>query len=120
MLINILSKRTGVSIHTLRYYESRGLIKGNPDNDIKSNNYKIYDEDTLEIIEFINEAKEVGFTLTEIKSLLDSWTNNRLSLEKKKAIIFDKIKEVEAKIHQLKQVRKKLLTVIKDIDNGDC
>ena len=50
MLINELSKRTGVSIPTLRYYENYGLFKGVSDENIKTNNYKDYDESIFEKI----------------------------------------------------------------------
>ena len=43
MLINELSKRTGVSVHTIRYYENLGLIQGVTDINVKTNNYKNYD-----------------------------------------------------------------------------
>lgn len=85
MLINELSKRTGVSIHTLRFYENYGLFKGVSNENVKSNNYKNYDESIVEKIEIIKGAKEVGFTLSEIKKLLESWYNKRLSVEKNRS-----------------------------------
>src|SRR5690606_28488485 len=120
MLINELSKRTGLSIHTLRYYENYGLFEGQTDQKIKTNNYKDYDESVVEKVEIIKGAKEAGFTLSEIKILLNSWFDKRLSVEKKKEIVNAKISEIDAKVHQLKQVRKLLLEAIKDIENGDC
>lgn len=120
MLINELSKRTGLSIHTLRYYENYGLFKGVSDEKVKTNNYKHYDESLVEKIELIKEAKEIGFTLSEIKGLLDSWFNKRLSIGKKVDVLNAKIKEIDAKISQLKQVRKFLVNGIKDVENGDC
>lgn len=120
MLINELSKRTGVSIPTLRYYENYGLFKGVSDEKVKTNNYKDYDESIVEKIEIIVGAKEVGFTLSEIKNLVDSWYNKRLSVEKKIEVVNKKVNEVDAKIRQLKQVKKLLVEAIKDIENGDC
>ena len=120
MLINELSKRTGLSIHTLRYYENYGLFKGTTDEKVKTNNYKQYDESLVEKIELIVEAKAIGFTLSEIKDLLDSWFNKRLSIEKKVDILEGKIKEIDGKIRQLKQVRKFLVDGIVDVKNGDC
>lgn len=120
MLINELSKRTGLSIHTLRYYENYGLFKGKVDEKVKTNNYKHYDESLVEKIELIIEAKEIGFTLSEIKKLLDSWHSKKLSIEKKVEILELKIKEIDGKIHQLKQVRKFLVDGINDVKNGDC
>lgn len=120
MLINELSKRTGLSIHTLRYYENYGLFRGVTDEKVKTNNYKQYDENLVEKIELIKEAKEIGFTLSEIKKLLDSWYNKKLSIEKKVEVLELKIKEIDEKVSQLKQVRKFLVDGINDVRNGDC
>ncbi len=120
MLINELSKRTGLSIHTLRYYENYGLFKGRADENVKTNTYKHYDESLVEKIELIKEAKEIGFTLSEIKELLDSWFNKELSVKTKVAVLESKIKEIDGKIRQLKQVRKFLVDGIDDVRNGDC
>lgn len=120
MLINELSKRTGLSIHTLRYYENYGLFKGVTNEKIKTNNYKQYDENLVEKIELIREAKEIGFTLSEIKGLLDNWFNKRLPVDRKVEILNAKIDEIDIKIRQLKQVRKFLVDGIKDVQNGDC
>lgn len=120
MLINELSKRSGVSIHTLRYYENLGLIQGETDETVTSNNYKNYDESLLEKLEFIKEAKEVGFPLSEIKKMLDGWYGGTLSVEDQLKIVDAKISEVDEKISQLKQAKKRLIAVKKDIENGNC
>lgn len=120
MLINELSKRTGVSIHTLRYYENYGLISGRSDETVKSNNYKQYDEILVEKVEWIVQAKKAGFTLSEIKRSLNDWFNNKLPASKKIEIVQKKIGEVDVKIRELKQVRKFLVQSIKDVENGDC
>ena len=120
MLINELSKRSGVSTHTLRYYENLGLIHGVTDETVKSNNYKQYDESLIEKLELIKEAKEVGFSLSEIKKMLDSWYSGTLSIEDQVNIVEAKIKEVDAKIDQLKGVKKLLNEVKKDILKGNC
>lgn len=120
MLINELSKRTGVSIHTLRYYENYGLIAGKTDDNVKSNKYKQYDEIVIEKIVWIVESKKAGFTLAEIRKSMDDWYNNRLSVSKKVEIVQMKIEEVDTKIKELKKVRKFLVNAIKDVENGDC
>lgn len=120
MLINELSKRTGVSIATLRYYENYGLFKGVSDESVKSNNYKNYDESLLEKIAMIKGAKEAGFPLAEIKNLLEVWYSKRFSIEKKVEVVNKKIGEIEDKIRDLKQVKKLLVDCIEDIKNGNC
>ena len=71
-------------------------------------------------MEMIKAAKEGGFTLAEIKNLLDSWYSKSLSMEKKVAIVTNKISEIDNKIRQLKEVKNLLSDCILDIENGNC
>lgn len=120
MLINELSKRTGVSIHTLRFYENKGLIEGTQDESVKSNNYKNYNETHVERIEAIKEAQEAGFTLLEIKTLLEKWYSGNFTKDEQLRFFDAKIKEVETKIQQLKQMKKRLEEVKEEIREGEC
>lgn len=120
MLISELAKQTGVTVHTLRYYENYGLFKGETDNTVLTNNYKQYDESLVEMIQLIKEAKEIGFTLSEIKDLLEDWFNNQLSEEKKIEVLNIKIKEIDLKIKQFKRVKKMLVEGIQDVKDGKC
>lgn len=120
MLINELSKKTGVSIHTIRFYENKGLIQGVMNEDVKTNNYRSYDESHVERISVIKEAKEVGFTLSEIKVLLDKWYRGTFSKEDQLRFFEAKINEVDNKISQLKKIKRRLEKVIKDIERGEC
>jgi DNA-binding transcriptional MerR regulator len=120
MLINELSKKTGVSIHTIRFYENKGLIQGVTNECVKTNNYKNYDDSHVERISVIKEAQEVGFTLSEIKTLLDKWYSGTFPKEEQLKFFNIKINEVDIKIRQLKQIKKRLEDVKKEIDNGDC
>jgi MerR family Zn(II)-responsive transcriptional regulator of zntA len=120
MLISELAKRTGVTIHTLRYYENYGLFRGEKNEAVKTNNYKKYDESLIEKIQLIKEAKEIGFTLSEIKELLDDWFNNQLSKGKKVEALKIKIIEIDSKIKQFKRVKKMLIEGIQDVKDGKC
>ncbi len=120
MLINELSKRSGVTVHTLRYYENIGLIQGKVNEAVKSNNYKDYDEQLLERIEMIKEAKEAGFTLAEIRHLLDRLYSGNFPETEQLQLVDAKIREVEAKITQLRQVKELLEQIKQDIRNGGC
>lgn len=120
MLINELSKRTGVAIHTIRFYENKGLIEASTDESVKSNNYKNYDDNHVERIETIKEAQEAGFTLSEIKTLLEKWFSGNFTKAEQIKFFDAKIKEVDGKISQLKQMKKRLEAVKKEIDSGSC
>ena len=61
------AERAGVSVPTLRYYESRGLICSSR----TSGNRRIYRRDTLRIIAFIRTAQRLGVSLEEIRQALE-------------------------------------------------
>lgn len=120
MLINELSKKTGVSIHTIRFYENKGLIESSTNKSVKTNNYRNYDESHVERIETIKEAQEAGFTLSEIKTLLEKWYSGKFLKDEQLAFFDTKIKEIENKIAQLQQMKDRLEEVKKDIEKGEC
>lgn len=113
MLINELSKKTGVSSHTIRFYEKSGLIKGKRDENNKSNNYFHYNEEAVEKLFFINEAKSVGFTIKEIAQMIDAWYTNKFTRKEKIALLDEKLISLEKKLKEIK-VMKKLISEFKD------
>lgn len=120
MLINELSKITNVSTHTIRYYEKFGLIKGSRKLGVKSNNYFYYDEETVYKLQLIRDAKSIGFSLQEIKHLLDAWYTNKLSLTKKLAVLDEKLQVIDEKIKQLKEMKKLIAAFKVDIITDAC
>lgn len=120
MLINELSKKTGISIHTIRFYENKGLIQGSENENVTSNNYKNYDDSHIERLEVIKEAQEAGFTLSEIKTLLEKWYGGNFTKEEQLDFFNSKIIEIETKIRQLKHAKKRLEEVRKSIEKGEC
>jgi DNA-binding transcriptional MerR regulator len=120
MLINELSKKTGVSPHTIRFYEKSGLIEGKQDKNIKSNNYYHYDEVTIEKLEFINDAKSVGFTIKEIGQIINAWYNRKYTKKQKLEILEDKLKSLELKMKEVKEMKKQILQFKDDVLNDRC
>jgi MerR family copper efflux transcriptional regulator len=120
MLINELSKKTGISSHTIRFYEKSGLIKGMRKDDVKSNNYFHYDDETVEKLEFINDAKSVGFTINEIGQIIDAWYNNKFSKKEKLSILDDKIIALEIKLKEIKEMKKLIIQFKEDILKDRC
>jgi MerR family Zn(II)-responsive transcriptional regulator of zntA len=120
MLINELSKKTGISAHTIRYYEKSGLIEGKQDESVKSNNYLHYDDVTVEKLEFISDAKSVGFTIKEIGQIIDAWYNQKYSKEQKLYILNDKLVSLEQKMKEIKEMKKQLLQFKDDVINDRC
>ncbi|MFH6937501.1 MerR family transcriptional regulator [Flavobacterium sp. FlaQc-30] len=118
MLINELSKKTGLSIHTIRYYENLGMIKGLTNEEVKSNNYKNYDDNVVERLEIIIEAREVGFTLAEIKKILTTWFESTDSKPETLELFQSKIKEIDDKMKYFKQTKKLLEKVCEKLESN--
>ena len=68
MIVNELALKSSVPAHVIRYYSRIGLLKPsrNPEN-----GYKLFRNDDVRILHFIRQAKDLGFTLNEISSLLE-------------------------------------------------
>ena len=113
MLINELSKRTGLSAHTIRFYEKSGLIEGKQDDSVTSNNYFHYDEVSVEKLEFISDAKSVGFTIKEIGQIINAWYNNTYTKEQKLEILAEKLVSLEQKMKEIKEMKKLLLLIVR-------
>jgi len=120
MLINELSKKTGISAHTIRFYEKSGLIEGKQNEAIKSNNYFHYNEVTVEKLAFISEAKSVGFTIKEIGQIIDTWYNKKYTKKQKLKILDDKLISLEQKLKEMKEMKKKIFLLKEDVVNNRC
>lgn len=120
MLISELSRQTGVAVHTIRFYENKGLIQGIENENVKTNNYKSYDESHIERIGIIKEAQDAGLTLSEIKTMLESWYSGNFFTNEQHNFFTGKIKEIDSKIDQLQKMKKRLQEVVKSIEKGKC
>jgi MerR family transcriptional regulator, copper efflux regulator len=100
MLMGELSKKTGVSKDTIRFYEKLGLIVGST-REAGTRLYKEYGPETVERLAMITQGKGLGFTLSEIKQLLDDWGSGALSKR-------DQIQVIERKIEEIVEKREKL------------
>lgn len=120
MLINELAKRTGITAHTIRFYEKSGLIKGKRDENVTSNKYFHYDEESVEKLELIRDAKSVGFTISEIGQLMDAWYNNKMTVDEKIAVLDEKLLSIDERIIQLKDMKKLLSQFKADVMTESC
>jgi len=120
MLINELSKRTGISTHTIRFYEKSGLIEGKQDETVTSNNYFHYDDVTVEKLEFIVDAKSVGFTIKEIGHIIDAWYNEKFTKQQKLKILEEKLISLEQKMNEIKDMKKQILQFRDDVLHDRC
>jgi DNA-binding transcriptional MerR regulator len=68
--ISEVAERTGIPATTLRYYEDIGIV---PPSQRTTAGYRVYDDRTLARLSFIANAKQLGLTLDEVRSLVQLW-----------------------------------------------
>jgi MerR family copper efflux transcriptional regulator len=107
MLIGQLSRSTGFSKDTIRYYEKIGLIEL-PKRPRIGNNYKDYPEELVQTLNAIRKYKELGFTLEEIRELLVLQSIQVLDVSKLIQIVERKITGMDAEIERLHAYRLRL------------
>ena len=105
MQIGEASKATGVSAKMIRHYESIGLI---PAADRRDSNYRDYADDDLHRLGFIRRARDLGFSIDDIRNLLRLWTDRRRSSRDVKALTLAHLKDLDAKIALLGEMRSTL------------
>lgn len=117
MLIGELSKATGFSRDTIRFYEKQGLIKLSRKNR-KANNYKDYPEEVLKKLLTIKRLKGYGFTLNESSDLIVLMEENMADCYTVNEKVTGKVKAIEEKINELTQIKNKLLGGVSACLNG--
>jgi MerR family transcriptional regulator, copper efflux regulator len=115
MLIGELSKKTGVSKDTIRFYDKLGLIEGS-DRQAGSRLYKEYSPETVERLSMIAQGKGLGFTLSEIKQLIDEWDGGAMSKRDQIRVIECKIAEIAEKARQLDSIKTYLVTKLSKLN----
>lgn len=119
MQIGALSEATGVHIETIRYYEKIGLAPKPPRS---SGGRRVYDEEHRRRLVFIRRARELGFGLDDIRSLL-GLADETPSCADVYALTERHLDGVRAKIADLKRLEQTLSRMAKDCDQSktpDC
>lgn len=104
--IGQIAERAGVGVETIRFYERKGLI-GEPKR--RSSGYRQYDADAVDRLRFIRRAKELGFTLNEIKELLDLKWDPTARCDDVKRQAEAKIDNIKQKVHTLNRMKRALV-----------
>jgi len=104
MIIGQIAKQSGVSKDTVRLYTQKGLIESRPSM-AGSRYYADYGEDVTERIKSIKMVQTLGFTLNEIKLLLDEVSPGCTLNARQLAILDRKLQEIAEKQRQLTRLQ---------------
>lgn len=106
MKISDLVKKTGISAHTIRYYDKLGLLTASQRS---QSNYRLYSKDDVTTAKFIKRSKECGFSLAETSALLAIKNDKSQHVcAEAKLITSQKIVEITDQISKLKSMQNTL------------
>lgn len=100
-----VAEQSNVNIHTVRYYEKRGLL---PEPPRTPSGYRKYGPEHVSHVRFIKRAQDLGFRLEEIRELLELRVVPGAGSDVR-AKTAEKVEEIEGKIHDLQRIRAKLI-----------
>ncbi|PQP88672.1 MerR family transcriptional regulator [Paenibacillus sp. AR247] len=111
MKIHELAQKTGLTPSAIRYYEKVGLL------DLRhvrrgENNYRYYGEETVEHLQLIIKAQSVGFTILELKEVVQAEETSELPLPMMIDLLHRKIKEIDRRQSELDQVKVHLARIL--------
>jgi MerR family redox-sensitive transcriptional activator SoxR len=96
MSIGEVAQRAGARPSTLRYYESIGVLP-TPE---RENGRRRYDSEVLDRLAVIRVAQQAGFTISEIRMLLDGFSKDTPPSERWRVLAREKLPEVEALVER--------------------
>lgn len=116
MTIGKLAKAAGVGVETVRFYERRGLIK----KPVKrETGFRTYSEEEVTRIRFIKRAQELGFTLREVKDLVDLQSKRKMTGAQVQKKADQKISEIQQKISDLQKMEISLKRLSRVCGDGE-
>ena len=118
--IGDLSAQSGVKVPTIRYYEQIGLIAAPARTE---GNQRRYDKPALDRLKFIAHARDMGFSMDSLKSMLRLSRHREAPCADVEAVVAEQLAEVDARIERLTRLRGELSSMLSDCHHGtvaDC
>ncbi|MGD9507778.1 MAG: helix-turn-helix domain-containing protein [Geminicoccaceae bacterium] len=118
--IGELGRLTGTKVETIRFYERVGLLAAPART---AGNYRAYSSEHLSRLSFIRRSRDLGFSLDQVRALLDLSDNRGRPCEAVDAIAKQHLTEVDRKIADLRALRRELASMIDQCRCGtvaDC
>ena len=103
--IGILSSHTRCNIDTIRYYERAGLLPAPPRT---TGGHRVYGPDHLKRLTFIRRSRQLGFTLEDVRGLLELVDGNSYTCAEVKVMTLDHVASIRRKIADLRKLERVL------------
>jgi Hg(II)-responsive transcriptional regulator len=118
--IGELARSVGVGVETIRFYERKGLLPEPPRRRaVHHRGYRIYGEQARRRLEFILRAKQLGFSLAEIGSLLELRSSDQAGCQDVREQAVCHLKDVEERLQDLERIRDALMDLIEECGSNN-
>lgn len=114
LTIGKLADMAGVGVETVRFYQRKDLLR----EPKAISGFRTYSEEDAQRIVFIKKAQDLGFTLNEVKELLELNTKPRMTCGAVKIKAQAKLEEIQAKIEDLNRMKLSLEKLTRACDAG--
>jgi DNA-binding transcriptional MerR regulator len=105
MQIGEAAKRTALTVDTIRFYEKRSLLPKPPRT---AGRFRLYSDDDVARLDFIRRMQGLGFSLREVRQLLDLRGHPLNACHEVRDLLETKLKEVRGKISELQSLEREL------------
>ncbi len=112
MTIGKVATQTGMNIETIRYYEKLGLVCAPMRTE---GGTRLFDRDSIQRLFFIKRARELGFSLDEVRALLQLSSDSKVDCHSAQSIAEKHLQDILKKIEDLNQLANVLLEL-----SGKC
>ena len=111
--IGEVSKRSGIGVEALRFYEKGGLLD-RPSRTFSG--YRVYGEEVLERLAFIKRAQALGFSLEEIRRIVDDARRGESPCDEVREIVRRRMAELDERLRELQRYRRELKATLEEWD----
>jgi DNA-binding transcriptional MerR regulator len=111
--IGEVSRQAAIGIETLRFYEKSGLL----DKPARTySGYRMYSSDVLDRLKFIKQAQTLGFSLDEIRKLIDDARSGHSPCDEVREIVRVRLEELDQRMREMARYRKELAETLEEWD----
>lgn len=110
------SRQSGVGIETIRYYEREGIV---PKPERASNNRRIYSTEEIGRLRFLKKCRDLGFSLSDAKTLLDLSEGDAEDCQSVKDLAEHHVLNVREKIKELERLEASMTELTANCDSGN-
>jgi MerR family transcriptional regulator, copper efflux regulator len=111
--IGEVAKRSGIGIEALRFYERSGILE-KPSR--TESGYRVYDEAVLERLAFIKQAQALGFSLDEVKRIIDDARAGTSPCDEVREIVQRRLHELDEWLREMRRYRRELAKTLAEWD----